>query len=202
MKKLFLSLFILYFCQTGHAFSTFLNSSKILQPGEYDISLSPQFFSGNGSGTNLNAFVDMAHGKRTNLRFGAGFGTIDFTLEANFKWMMIKEDMDSRPFNLGLNSGLEFASVASSINIFYLRAQPFISKKLTWEYGLFEPYLAPTLGIGIGSEGDTGFYSLLALGTSFSFEKLDYMEFYVETAFNLKNSSSYFALMATIKLAR
>lgn len=199
MKKTSITAFLLVilFNFTAWSYGTHLNSSKILKPGEYDISTLGQFYSDDRRGVFAAAMIDLPFSSETNWRIYGGAGSFDYAFGAQLKWVPI-EQIKKNLFSLGFTFGADYGR-DDGFGFLLTRATPFISHEFGWDNGTFEPYLAlPTGNITVDSESD--FYMQAAVGTHVNFENLNYMRFSIEGGFNVENAESYLALMATLQL--
>ncbi|MGH1469101.1 MAG: hypothetical protein ACRBBP_09520 [Bdellovibrionales bacterium] len=192
-------IFILLFSVNALSYGTFLNSSSLLNGSEYDVSGVTEFFSGDRSGTHLMGMVDLPFTKETNLRFYGGVASLDFSLGANIKWVPIKTNSKNQ-FNFGGVASAEYGR-DGGIDAFLFRAAPFISKAFSWEHGSLEPYAAIPLGV-VAVDSSSDMTSQFVIGSKVKFDSLNYMSFSAETGVDIKNSESYFALMATVMLRK
>lgn len=201
MIKLKILLFIvsLFASSNALAYGTFLNSSSLLQSGEYDFSAASQFYSSDRSGAHIMGILDMPFTEETNWRFYGGSGSFDFSLGAALKWIPF-QDNERTPFNLGAVFSTEYAK-DDSYDAFLFRVSPFITKVFTWELGEFEPYLAVPVGMSV-IESDSYSNAQFVIGSKVRFEEINFMSFSAEGGFKIKNAESYFALMATVHLRR
>lgn len=188
-----------FFSIKAMAFGTFLNSSNILKGNDYDVSATGQFFSSDRNGAHLMGTADFPFSETTNLRFFGGAGSFDFSLGAGLKWVPHLED-SRHPFNLGTVTSIEYAR-DSSLDAFLIRTAPFVSKNLSWEHGVFEPYIALPIGM-ISVDSNSRFSSQFIVGARVNFEELNYMYFSLEGGFEVKNADSYIAIMTTIQLRK
>jgi len=190
---------VAFFSFKALAFGTFLNSSDILTGNEYDLSGSGQFFSSDRRGTHVFGTADFPLSDKTNLRFSAGVGSLDFSLGGSLKWVPHLEDRE-HPFNFGTVFSSEYAR-DSSIDIFLFRASPFVSKHLDWEHGKLEPYISVPVGLA-AVDSTSRFTSQFILGSRIKFDSLNYISFAVEGGFEIKNAESYIAFMTTFQLRK
>ena len=190
----------LFFSTSAFGFGAHLNSSKILKPGDYDLSGYSQFFSSDRRGAFIATAADLPFTDDTNWRINAGAGSFDFSFGGQLKWVPVKEGEDRSKVSFGATVGADYAR-DSGIDFYLFKTTPFVSKNLTWEYGSFEPYVAVPLGMIVANDR-SDFYSQFIVGSHVRFEELDYMSFAIEGGFDIENSSSYLALMATIQLTQ
>lgn len=201
MKKtsILLTIAVLFFNLQAWGFGTHLNSSKVLRAGDYDVSALGQFFSDDRRGAYLGAMVDLpAFNSRTNWRLYAGAGSFDYAMGAMLKWVPLQQLDQNKYFSFGFTFGADYAH-DDGFDFLVARVTPFISREFSWEFGVFEPYFALPLG-NVYFDSDTKFYSQAAVGTHIKFEELRYMRFSLEGGFNIDNSESYLALLATVQL--
>jgi len=202
MKKIstLLTVSILLLCSNAFSFGTNLNSAKILKKGDYDLAVLGQFFSDDRRGAFMSAMIDLpGFNDRTNWRFYAGSGSFDYALGAQLKWIPLQQ-LDEKYFSFGVTFSGDYGA-DDGFDFFLVRAAPFISREFTWEFGVFEPYTALPLGTAFG-ESNSDFFAQIAVGAHFQFEQINYMKFSVEGGFNLENSQSYLAVLATVQLTR
>ena len=201
MKKTSILLAVLFFNLHAWGFGTHLNSSKVLKTGEYDISALGQLFSDDRRGAYIGAMADLpAFNSRTNWRFYAGTGSFDYAMGALLKWVPLQQLDQNKYFSSGLTFGADYGR-DDTADFLVVRVTPFISREFSWEFGTFEPYFALPLG-NIYVDASTKFYTQAAVGSHIKFEELEYMRFSIEGGFNIDNSESYLALLATIQLTQ
>ena len=201
MKKIsiIVTLLITIFHLKAQSYGTHLNSSKILKADEYDISSFSQFFSDDRRGLFFASMVDLPFNSETNWRFYAGTGSFNYAFGTQLKWVPIRQ-IRKNYFSLGATFGISYGR-DDGTELLLTRTTAFISREFDWEMGLFEPYFALPFGSAF-VDSKSKFHSQATIGAHFKFDDLKYMRFSIEGGFNIKNSQSYLALMATIQLTR
>lgn len=194
------ALFGFLFSTSAFGFGTHLNSAKILKPGDYDLSAYSQFFSSDRRGAFVSTAADLPFTDDTNWRINAGAGSFDFSFGGQLKWVPVKESDERSKVSFGATAGTDYGR-DNGFDFFLFRTTPFLSKNLTWEYGSFEPYVAVPIGM-IVFDDQSEFYSQFIVGTHVRFEELTYMSFSLEGGFDIENSNSYLAIMATLQLTQ
>ncbi len=173
------------------AFANYLTigeSGEVIGQGQNRIGASPQFFTNNGGGMNVGAFMDMGWSDSMSSRFSLGLGKIDFNLGASFKYIPFP-DVDQQPA-IGIKTSLFYARVSSE-NITTLQIAPMISRKVDSDIGLFVPYAAVALNSNSGPSNSTG--TQFVLGSELKHKDAEKFLFAAEVSFNLKDSYSSLA---------
>jgi len=183
----FLSAFISY---PSWGYLTVLESGEPLTKSEMHIGFAPQFMSGDRTGSNgvLNLRTGLAEGQDFSAQLGGG--DIHFWTTLSTRWIPIP-DYDDQPA-IGLRFDVTIAKIGSE-NSGAIRVAPFTSKRFRSDVGHIEPYIYLPIGLSIlGGTYDN--LSSLVVGSQLMIEDLQPVFFYGETAFNMKNSVSYFTI--------
>ncbi len=181
----FLSLGLLLQTPALANYLTIGESGEVIGEGQNRIGATPQFFTNEGGGMNIGAFMDMGWNEAMSSRFSLGLGKVDFNLGASLKYIPFP-DVDQQPA-IGIKTALFFARVASE-NITTLQLAPMVSRKVDSDIGLFVPYVAVALNLNSSSKNTTG--TQFILGSELKHNEIQNFLFSAEVSFNLKDSYS------------
>lgn len=174
---------------TALAYLTISESTELITPGKYQVGIEPQLVTSQGSGANLDAFIDAGINDSTSARIGLGFGSVDFHAGGSVKWIPFP-DVDNQP-GIGGKASIWYGRVDSA-NALSLQLAPLISKKYSNENGLFVPYIAiPLTTTNTKDRNING--TQFVFGTDWVAPDAQDMTFGGEIGLNLNNSNSYFA---------
>ncbi len=190
---------IILFSVNAFSYETFLNSPSLLNGNEYDLSATSKFFSGKQKGAHLIGTIDLPFTQETNLRFYGGIASLDFSIGGSLKWIPVKINRKNQ-FNFGGVISAEYKK-DNKTNAFLLRTTPFISKEFSWELGFLQPYIALPLGV-LATDSTSRITSQFVIGSKIKFDSITYMSFSTEGGFDIKNTDSYLAIMATVLLGK
>ncbi len=199
MKYIIKLIPIILFSVNAFSYETFLNSSSLLSDSEYNLSAVSKFFSGERKGAHLIGKIDLPFTQETNLQFHGGVASLNFSVGGNLKWVPVKINLKNQ-FNFGGLISAEYKK-DDSISAFLFRVAPFMSKEFSWELGLLEPYIVLPLGV-LAASSNSSMTSQFVIGSKIKFDSITYMSFSTEGGFDIKNTDSYFAIMATVLLRK
>ena len=119
-------------------------SGEILPQNQYQFGFAPQLQLNEGSGGNVDAFVDFPYSDSVSFRADAGFGKIDFHGEAAVKYIPFP-DVDNQPA-IGGRAAAWYGRTNGE-NDYTLQLAPLLSRRLETDAGRFVPYVAIPVNI-------------------------------------------------------
>ena len=192
--KIGILLLSLLFAGTVHAgYLTIGESAEVVAPKNYRIGGDLQMITSEGGGMNIDAFLDTGWADGMSSRFSFGVGKVDFHLGASFKYIPIP-DVARQPA-IGFKASF-FTARFESENINVIQLAPLVSKKMDSEIGLWTPYAAVAINMGLNSGAKTG--TQFVLGSELALEQYESMHLAAELAMNLKDSMSHIAAFVSI----
>lgn len=193
MKISILILLFFFVSTTQAAYLTLGESAEVISPQTYRIGADVQALTTSGGGFNVGAFMDAGWADGMSSRFNFGVGKIDFHLGASFKWVPIP-DVDRQPA-MGLKTSF-FTSRYDSQNFNVLQIAPLVSKKMDSNSGLWTPYAAISVNVGLNSGSRTG-TSFIA-GSELLLKEYEHIHLAGEMSLDLKDSIGHFAFFASM----
>lgn len=172
------------------AYLTILESGEPVGVNEYHLGFAPQFVSGEASGTNAVFVLRKGLDEGRDFSVQVGSGAVDLWTTLATRWIPIP-DVDNQPA-IGLRFDVTLVRETNASGGSF-RVAPFISKRYRTDVADLEPYAYVPLGFSV-SEGKYDNMSNLVIGSQFRLEDLRPVYFYGETAFNMRNSVSYFTI--------
>jgi hypothetical protein len=139
-----------------------------------------------GSGANVDAFIDMPYNEDTSFRVTAGAGKIDFHVGGSMKWVPFP-DIDNQPA-IGGRAAAWYAR-DNNENMLTMQLAPLVSRRLDTEHGRFVPYIAIPINITNTKERNfTG--TQFVIGSEWKNPGWENMLMTSELAFDLNDSYS------------
>lgn len=174
----------------ANAYMTIGESGELPAAGNYQLGAETQFITNDVGGTALDLYLDTLLTDSSSYRMHLGFGSIDFSLGASFKYIPFP-DVDKQPA-IGLRAAAWYARVKDSNNI-SASAGPLVSKKYGVEFGTLIPYVC--VPVTATSTKDRNFLATqFVIGTELLHEKAQSVHFTGELGINLRDSYSYISL--------
>lgn len=172
------------------AYLTILESGEPLTKSELHLGFAPQFMLDDHTGSNgvINIRTGLDEGRDFSVQLGGG--NIHFWTSLSTRWIPIP-DYDDQPA-IGFRFDVTLSKIASESDG-AIRVAPFASKRFRSDTGHIEPYVYLPIGLRV-SGGTYDNLSSFVVGSQFMIEDLRPVFFYGETAFNIKNSVSYFTI--------
>ena len=193
MKKAILILLFSLCSGAQASYLTIGESAEVIPSQSYRIGGDLQLLTSDGGGMNVGAFLDAGWGEGMSSRFSFGVGKIDFHLGASFKWIPIP-DVARQPA-MGVKASLYTARYESE-NVNVIQVAPMLSKKTDSDVGLWTPYTAIALNVGMNSGSRTG--TAFVVGTELLLKDYDGVHFASEIGMNLKDSIGHIAFFGSI----
>jgi hypothetical protein len=182
-------------CANAHL--TVVESGELISIGEYRLTTETQL-SRLGSGLTLNFHFDAPVDESSQIRFSTGFGGIDFFSSFSYKWIPFP-DSTKQPA-IGFKVDASYIK-DGNLNTIVTRFIPLSSKKFKLELGDAIPYIALPIGVS-ASNSSSAYPSHLVIGSEFSPNSGQKVNFGSEVGVNLKDSNSYLSFFAVFYFDR
>lgn len=187
-----LALFMALFSSPAFAYLTIGESLDITPAGIMKIGVEPQIRLSEGSGANVNFFIDKAIQDDLSWRALIGAGETDLVGTASIKWVPIP-DFEQQPA-IGVRGDVTLARDADQ-SFTTFRIAPMISKQIPTEQATFSPYMAIPVGMR-GYNGGSDSIAQLVLGSDMKLTEVPNMMFNAELGTNLNKAFSHLSINA------
>jgi hypothetical protein len=191
----------LFVSQSAFAYFDTMDTGEVLQEGQYQVTVGPQFILNQYDGTNFTGRLDTGLMEGVSFRGILGFGKVDFQIGGMVKWIPFP-DTKEQPA-IGGSAGVLIARIGNMTQ-YSLRAHPLISKKIETEVGDITPYISLPLGITVRTGGEAGTDDTiipvqLVFGSELRPLDMNRWGFFGEAGINMSKSFGYVSLGASFR---
>ncbi len=193
--KLGIVLSMLLLAAQAEAYFSTLDTGELVAPGQYQVSVEPQFIFQNHNGFNAVARFDTGINDSSSVRGLIGIGKVDFEIGGFYKWVPFP-DLETQPA-IGGMIGATIARVNSDTE-YNLRFHPLVSKRLESEIGDVIPYASLPIGIS-ARPNETVVPIQLVAGAELRPLNTPNFTFFAELGANVNDAFGYFSAMFTYR---